>query len=122
MFREIKLEISYIVLALGAFLTLLVIFDFFLRGSLPQPLTDILDAFGNWIVWFVVVGPLLTLVGGWYFIDTVRKQREFEKLVNVSSKAHFVRNQERLEELSWYLRADYGKRLAERKKRWQIKE
>ncbi len=89
---------------------------------MPQPLTDILDAFGNWIVWFVVVGPLLTLVGGWYFIDTVRKQREFEKLVNVSSKAHFVRNQERLEELSWYLRADYGKRLAERKKRWQIKE
>lgn len=120
--REVKLEISYVVFALGIFLTLLVVFNYMLRESLPAVVIDLLNDIGNWIVWFVVVGPLLALVGGWYFGDTIKKQREFEKLIDVPSKAHFVRNQERLETLAWYLSSEYQKRLTDRKKHWKIKE
>lgn len=120
--REIKLELSYAILALGMLLTLFVIFNYLLLSSLPQSLVNIVDAVGNWIVWFVVVGPVLILVGGWYFGDTVRKRREFRKLINVPSKAHFVRNQDRLGELAWYLGSEYTKVLAERRRHWKIRE
>lgn len=118
--REARFEISYVVLAVGAFLAILAALNAFLAGGLPAPITDILNAIGNWIVWFVVLGPLLTLVGGWYFLDTIRKQREFKRLADVPSKAHFVRNQERLEELVWYLSSDYQRTLQERKRRWGL--
>jgi hypothetical protein len=120
--REIKLEISYVVFALGVFLTVLVIFNYFLRASLPGVIIDLLDDIGNWIVWFVVLGPLLTMIGGWYFIDVIRKQREFERLISVPSKALFVRNQERLERLAWYLSSEYERRLIDRKRHWKIKD
>ncbi len=120
--REIKLEISYAVFALGTFLTILVVLNYFFRASLPPSIEEILSGIGNWIVWFVVTGPLLGLVGGWYFVDILRKQREFRRLIDVPSKAHFVRNQDRLEELSWYLSSDYRRELSDRKKHWKIKE
>ncbi len=120
--REMKVEFSYLTLALGAFLTMLVIFNYFLTSVLPLFITDIVNAVGNWIIWFVLLGPLLVLIGGWYFVDTIRKQREFRRLLKVPSKARFVRNQERLEELTWYLSADYRRNLAERKKHWNIKK
>jgi hypothetical protein len=120
--REVKLEISYLVFALGIFLSLMAAFNYLLRESLPALIIDLLDDIGNWIVWFVVLGPLLALTGGWYFIDIIRKQREFERLISVPSKAVFVRNQERLERLAWYLSSEYERRLSERKKHWGLKD
>ncbi len=119
--REYRLEISSFVLVLGIVPTVLSIFHFFLRPYLPSTVIDLLDAIGPWFIWLVVVGPLLVLVGGYYFIDTLRKQREFENLIEVPSKASFVRNRERLENLTWYLPAEYRRRYHEQRKRWKIK-
>ncbi|MFQ5908426.1 MAG: DUF3198 domain-containing protein [Thermoplasmata archaeon] len=119
--REFRLEISSLVLVLGLVPTILVILNFLPREGLPSTVVELLDAIGNWFVWLLVVGPLLTMVGGWYFVDTLRKQREFERLIEVPSKAHFVRNRERLESLSWFLPAEYRQRYREQKKRWKIK-
>ncbi len=120
--RELRFEISYMLFALGAFLTLLVIFHYFLQDFLPQPVLDIVTAVGNWVVWLVVLGPLLLIVGGWYFVDFIRKRREFRKLLAVPSKARFVRNQERLEELAWYLPAGHARDLQKQKERWGIRK
>ncbi|MFQ5919415.1 MAG: DUF3198 domain-containing protein [Thermoplasmata archaeon] len=119
--REYRLEISSFVLVLGLVPTVLVIFHFFLRPFLPSTVIDLLDAIGNWFIWLVVIGPLLILVGGWYFVDTLRKQREFERLIEVPSKAHFVRNRERLENLTWYLPREYSRRYRAQVKRWKIR-
>jgi hypothetical protein len=119
--REFRLEISSLVLVLGIVPTVLVILNALPRESLPSTVVDLLDAIGNWFVWLLVVGPLLMVIGGYYFIDTFRKQREFERLIEVPSKAHFVRNRERLETLSWYLPSEYRQRYREQKKRWKIK-
>ncbi|MFQ5552599.1 MAG: DUF3198 domain-containing protein [Thermoplasmata archaeon] len=119
--REFRLEISSLVLVLGIIPTVLVLLNAFFRDGLPSTILDLLDAIGPWFVWLVAVGPLLIIIGGWYFIDTLRKQREFEKLIEVPSKAHFVRNRERLETLSWYLSVEYRRRYREQKKRWKIK-
>lgn len=119
--REVKLEVSYVVFALGVLMSLLAAFHYFLRAHLPGAVIDLLNDIGNWIIWFVVVGPLLAFVGGWYFIDLLRKRREFERLITVNSKAHFVRNQARLETLAWYLPSDYEERIIEQKGRWKIR-
>lgn len=119
--REIRLELSYAVFALGTVLSLFAVFEYFLRGALPLLVTDLLDAIGNWIVWFAALGPLLGFGGGWYFVDTLLKRREFERLIDVNSKARFVRNQERLERLAWYLPAAYEKRLLEQERRWKVR-
>jgi hypothetical protein len=119
--RKFRLEISSLVLVLGIVPTVLVILNALPRESLPSTVVDLLDAIGNWFVWLLVVGPLLMVIGGYYFIDTFRKQREFERLIEVPSKAHFVRNRERLETLSWYLPSEYRQRYREQKKRWKIK-
>lgn len=119
--REFRLEISSLILLLGAVPTALVILHFFFRDGLPSTVTDLLDAIGDWFVWLVVVGPLLSFIGGWYFVDTLRKQRQFEKLINVPSKAHFVRNRERLETLTWYLSSEYRERFRDQRRRWKLK-
>lgn len=120
LFREIRLELSYVIFALGIFITLLAALHYFVGDALPGA-SSILSFVGRWIVWFVVLGPLLTIVGGWYFVDILRKRREFETLINVHSKAHFVRDQARLEELAWYLPSEYHRRFVNRKRDWKIK-
>ncbi|MFQ6013015.1 MAG: DUF3198 domain-containing protein [Thermoplasmata archaeon] len=119
--REFRLEISSLVLTLGIVPTVLVILNSFFRAGLPFTVLELLDAIGNWFVWLLVVGPLLTLIGGWYFVDTLRKQRQFERLIEVPSKAHFVRNRERLETLMWSLPAEYRRRYREQMRRWRMK-
>ncbi len=120
MLREIKLELSYVILALGIFITLLAALHYLIGDTLPGA-SSILGFVGRWVIWFVVLGPILTIGGGWYFVDTLRKRKEFKKLISVHSKAHFVRNQARLEELSWYLPSEYHGRLMDRKREWKIK-
>lgn len=120
--REARFEISYMLFALGGLLTLLVVFHYLLQDRLPQTILDIVLAIGNWIVWFVVVGPLLLLLGGFYFLDFIRKRREFDRLLTVPSKARFVRDQDRLEELAWYLPTRYARALRERKRKWGIRD
>lgn len=119
--REFRLEISSLVFVLGIIPTVLVILNSFFKDSLPSTVVDLLNAIGPWFVWLLVVGPILTLIGGFYFIDTLRKQRQFEKLVNVPSKARFVHNRERLETLTWYLPGEYRERYIKQRRRWKIK-
>jgi hypothetical protein len=119
--REYRLEISSFVLVLGLVPTVLSILHFFFRPYMPPTVLDLLDAIGNWFIWLIVVGPLLVLIGGWYFVDTLRKQREFGRLIEVPSKSHFVRNRERLESLTWYLPKEYRRRYRAQLKRWKIK-
>lgn len=120
--REVRLELSYVAFAIGVFMTLLAILHYVLGSALPAALSSILIGIGNWIVWFVAVGPILTIGGGWYLLDNLRKRKEFEKLIKVPGKAHFVKNQARLEELAWYLPSDYYERLLSRKRSWKIKD
>src|SRR3989304_326083 len=76
---------------------------------------------GEWIVWIAVAGPILLLSGGWYFIDTIRKRREFDRLIDTDSKAKFVRNQDRIEFLAWLLGSGYHKRAEANKTEFNLK-
>lgn len=125
--RELRLEISTMVFIAGLVMMILTVDRYLLGGSgagskLPDFLQDIDRRIGNWIIWIAFLGILVVLIGGWYLQDTIRKRREFGRLLSTDSKAKFVRNQQHLEELAhWYLGREYVKRFEEKKQDFAIK-
>lgn len=106
---------------LGLLMTVFAVLKYAFYDVLPFYLKDVLDMIGEWIAWMVVVGPILLLAGGWYFFDGLKKRREFAKLMDTDSKAVFVRNYDRLEELAYYLTEDHRQEFYEKRGEFKIK-
>ncbi len=104
--RSYRAAISVFVLAVGTLLTLLAV-GFFtpLSASYPFPavnqVTNTPDA--NYNLVFVIVGPIVIVVGlylvGAYYVA----RRRFEHLMLTKSKAEFLRNIPEIEKLLWDL-------------------
>ncbi len=118
--QDFRFEIS------GALFVVGLIFVFFaILGYVPQArawardvavLDYILQALGPWIFWEAILAAVVMLIGGLDFADTVKKAREFEKLITTTSKESFLKNLKRIETLaSDALPERYWRRL-ERKK------
>ncbi len=106
----------------GIVLTVFVADHYFIpKASLPSVLQDIDRYLGEWNVYLTILGPLLLLSGGYYFFDTIRKRREFERLIETDSKAKFVRNQDRIEKLAWLLGRNYYRKSEEKKVEFNLK-
>jgi len=119
--RTYRAWISIIVLAIGFLLTILA-FGAFTPLSGSQPFTTINTATApsggaNYNLIFVVVGPILIIVGGYLVGSYFNARHKFDHLMLTKSKAEFLRNIPELEELRWDLTpADqerYEQRLAE---------
>jgi hypothetical protein len=120
--RELRLELSAMFFIAGIVLTIFPVGHYFVKApNLPPILQDIDLRLGEWNVWLIVLGPLLLLSGGYYFIDTIRKRREFERLIDTDSKAKFVRNQDRIEFLAWLLGKQYHQRSERKKVEFNLK-
>ena len=125
-YQEVRLELSAMVFFAALIMTILTTNRYVLGGSgpdsrLPDFLRDIDGRIGNWMVWVAFLGTLLLLGGGWYFGDTIRKRKEFNRLIAMDSKAKFVRNQDRLEQLAYYyLGSEYRKRVEAKKKEFDL--
>jgi len=123
--RELRLELSAMAFFAGIVLTMFVLDRYALGGAsgtiLPGFLKDVDRWIGEWMVWITVVGPILLLSGGWYFVDTIRKRREFDRLIDIDSKAKFVRNQDRIEFLAWLLGTGYHRRAEAKKVEFNLK-
>jgi hypothetical protein len=124
LFQEIKFELSWVVFAVGLLMTIMVLFHSIpdLTPHTPDFIQTLIDGVGNYILYMYVAGPLLGLGGGWYFVDLIRKRREFDRLVSTGSKAMFVRNQDRMEKLLWHLPKIYEKRYLDRRREFRIRE
>lgn len=120
--RNLRYELSTLVFGLGILSMILAVTYWLLPGVTPQWLMNINQAIGNWMIWVAFLGFLALLGGGYYFIDTIRKEREFDRLVNTTSKELFVKNQKRIEELAYYhLPSAYEKRYQQKRREFRIK-
>jgi len=120
--RNLRYELSTLVFGLGILSMVLTITYWLIPGVTPQWLMNIDTSIGNWMIWVAFLGFLALLGGGYYFIDTIRKEREFDRLVNTTSKEIFVKNQKRIEELAYYhLPSSYEKRYQQKRKDFRIK-
>lgn len=123
-YREIRLEVGAMITIAGVILSLLAIGNFLVAPSCSTPPDFFCDLVRNkvgpWNIWVLVVGPILLLAGIVYLGDTVKKQREFSKLIDTDSKAKFVQNQDRIEYLAWLLSSRFERRVEEKKREFKI--
>ncbi|HII40273.1 MAG TPA: DUF3198 domain-containing protein [Thermoplasmata archaeon] len=120
--RDLRYELSTLVFGLGILSMILSFTYWVIPAQTPDWLRNINDGIGNWMIWVAFLGFLALLGGGYYFIDTIRKEREFDHLVTTTSKEIFVKNQGRIEELAYYhLPSSYEKRYQQKRKEFRIK-
>lgn len=123
-YREWRREIAAMITITGLLLTIIAVLHYALpeKCSVPPGFAcDLVqNKIGQWNVWTVVVGPILLLAGVFYLGDTIRKYREFDRLMDTDSKAKFVQNQDRIEYLAWLLSARLEKRVEEKKREFRI--
>ncbi len=120
--RNLRYELSTLVFGLGILSMILAFTYWVIPAQTPDWLKNINTSIGNWMIWVAFLGFLALLGGGYYFIDTIRKEREFDRLVTTASKEIFVKNQGRIEELVYYhLPSSYEKRYQAKRKEFRIK-
>ena len=79
------------------------------------------DMFGNWAFWLIIPGLAMAIIGGYYLYDFYRKLKEFKNLMKVESKAKFIKNVDKIEELAWRLHPKYEKIVIEKKKKYKMR-
>lgn len=120
--REFRFELSTILLAIGILVAFIGAIGVFLP-KLPYDLMVFQPAIkgaGNWIYWFLVVGPIMVLSGGWWLFDSVRKSLQLVNYLKIDSKARFVKNLDDIEYLAWVLPRKYEEMVIEKKKQFRM--
>ncbi|HTT16908.1 MAG TPA: hypothetical protein VMH49_06085 [Thermoplasmata archaeon] len=104
--RARRAAISVAVLATGFLLTILAL-GFFTPLSQSYPFTSINRATNqpsaNYDLLFVILGPILIIIGGYLVGAYFYARQRFEHLMLTKSKAEFLRNLPEIEELLWEL-------------------
>ena len=107
--RSQRFALSVLVLGVGILLTVLAVGDLTpLSASAPftsvNPYTDQSATGGpNYNLAFVILGPLIVIVGAYLVGSYYLARRRFEHLMLTRSKAEFLRNLPDLEDLLWDL-------------------
>jgi hypothetical protein len=121
-FREFRYELSALFLVLGFLAMVFSLTYWLIPGQSPDWLRSIHTAVGQYVVWEAFLGFLALLAGGFYFVDTIRKEREFERLISTTSKELFVKNLKRIETLTYeHLPSAYERRFLEKRREFRIR-
>ena len=116
-FRTYRAAISIFVLAVGALLTVLAA-GYFTPLANSAPFSTINSATAqpdaNYNLVFVIVGPIVALVGAYLVGAYYNARHQFERLMVTKSKAEFLRNIPELEQLLWDLTPRDEVRYAEK--------
>src|SRR5579862_5065500 len=125
--RSQRFPLSIVILAIGVVLTVLAVADFTPLGAYaPFPsilqVTDQSASGGaNVNLAFIVLGPIISIVGAYLVGAYYIARREFEHLMRTKSKAEFLRNIPELEDLLWGLRPEDELRYEEKKGELRIR-
>lgn len=79
------------------------------------------DLIGNWAFWLILIGFILLIPGIYYLAVFYKQLKEFKGLMKTDSKAMFIKNQDRVEELAWRLHPKYEKMVIQKKEKLKVK-
>jgi hypothetical protein len=105
--RTYRFLVAIVIFAAGDFLSALALGDFTpLANSAPftsiNMVTNAPDG-TNYNLLFVVLGPIVAIIGAYFFGAYLVARRKFEHLMETKSKAEFLRNIPEVEQLLWEL-------------------
>jgi len=69
----------------------------------------------------MIVGLLILVPGIYYLVVFIKQLREFRELMKIDSKALFIKNQDKIEELAWRLHPKFEKQVIEKKIKLKVK-
>jgi len=122
--RKYRAAVSIFVFAVGVFLSVLAV-GFFTPLSNSYPFTAINaqtnTATANYNLVFIVVGPIVAIVGAYLVGAYFNARRKFEHLMVTKSKAEFLRNIPELEDLLWDLTPSDAVRYEEKKAELRVR-
>src|SRR5438876_10709476 len=95
-FRELRYELSALFFALGILGMVFSLTQYLASAQSPDWLKSIHRAVGEYVVSEAFLGFLAVLAGGFYFVDTIRTERGFDRLISSTSQELFVKNIRRI--------------------------
>jgi hypothetical protein len=124
-FRRNRFVVSVIVFATGVFLTVLAAGDF-TPLSTVQPFIAINSVTAapngaNYNLAFVVIGPIVAIIGAVLVGAYLLARRRFEHLMKTKSKAEFLRNLDKIEELLWELTPSDEQRYLDKRAEFRLR-
>jgi len=119
--HENKLGLSAISIVAGLPLTIISLLSFVYSEGDTGMIQFSYDLVGNWAYWLILPALLFLVVGSYYLYDFYKKLKEFRELFNIESKAKFIKNVDRIEELAWRLHPKYERLVLEKKKKYKIR-
>lgn len=69
---------------------------------------------GNYNLILFIAGPLMLLIGGFYFGEQIVLRRRFERMIDTPKKSEFVSRRRDLEDLAKRLPDGFGKRIKQK--------
>ena len=100
--RQYRAVIAGVVLAIGALLAVLAM-GYFTPASASVPFSWINPYTGNYNLVFVILGPIIAIIGAYLVGTYLVARQKFEHLMLTKSKAEFLRNIPEIEETLWEL-------------------
>jgi len=126
-FRAQRFLISLLVLGIGILLTVLATVDLtpLNQSSVFQGINGLTDQSPsggpNYDLAFVIMGPIITIIGAYLVGAYYLARRKFEHLMLSKSKAEFLRNLPDIEDLLWDLTPKDEVRYEQRKSELRIR-
>lgn len=79
------------------------------------------DLFNVWAFWIIIPGLAMVSIGAYVVYDFYKNLKEFKSLIDIESKAKFIKKADRIEFLAWRLHPKYERIVIEKKKKYKIK-
>ena len=120
-YKEFKIPISLVMLAITLFLFAIVTIKFFSLSTLPVSFQSFLNSIGYWAYYIFVLSLAGLLYFAYLLAVTVTQRRKFEELIYTDSKATFVKNARDLDIISRKLGPSFRARYEVKKDQLRVK-
>jgi hypothetical protein len=120
-YKEFKIPISLVMLAITLFLFVIVTIKFFSLSTLPVSFQSFLNSIGYWAYYIFVLSLAGLLYFAYLLAVTVAQRRKFEELIYTDSKATFVKNARDLDIISRKLGPSFRARYEVKKDQLRVK-
>jgi len=97
--REIRFPVSLLSLIIGILFFLSGIVWLFLKKYNIPLLTDLSNCFKEWNYYLLIIGLILSSIGGWYSYDYIKKRRYLIEEIKTGRKSELARKRGELEKL-----------------------
>ena len=124
-FKDQRMWITLITMILGVLFLIASMsglwFEDLNKGIIEDFTSSLKQGESDWNWWIFLGSVVAVIAGGGYFIDFIKKKKEFAKLIDTNSKKAFLEKQDEIELLAYKLGTPYEDMVDEKITQLRIK-